>query len=116
MERSGDAGAPRPCRVSDMTRVLYLIAIVVSFAGVLALDRARLRSITPRRLLRTVAVTVPLFLAFDVLGAARGWFASDPRLNLLIIPPGVPIEEPLLLAFITLVSISFLEAFRRSRL
>ena len=99
-----------------MIRILYLMAILVSFAGVLALDRRWLRCIAPRRVLRTMAVTVPLFLVFDVLGAARGWFASDPRLNLLIIPPGVPVEEPLLLAFITLVSISFLEAFRRSRL
>jgi lycopene cyclase domain-containing protein len=98
-----------------MLRVLYLIAILVSFIGVLVLDRRRLPIIGPRRVLRTVAVTVPLFLAFDVLGAARGWFASDPRLNLLIIPPGVPVEEPLLLAFITLVSITFLEAFRRAR-
>jgi lycopene cyclase domain-containing protein len=98
-----------------MVRVLYLIAILVSFAGVLALDRRWLGYIRPRRVLRTMAVTVPLFLAFDLLGAARGWFASDPRLNLLIIPPGVPIEEPLLLAFITLVSISFLVAFRRYR-
>jgi lycopene cyclase domain-containing protein len=97
-----------------MLRVLYLITILASAAGVLVLDRRWLGCITPRRVLRTVAVTVPLFLAFDVLGAARGWFASDPRLNLLIIPPGVPVEEPLLLAFITLVSISFLEAFRRS--
>jgi hypothetical protein len=88
---------------------------VASLAGVLTLDRRYVRSITTRRLLRTMAVTVPLFLAFDVLGAARGWFASDPRLNVLIVPPGVPLEEPLLLAFITLVSISFLEAFRKSR-
>lgn len=98
-----------------MLRVLYLIAILVSFTGVLVLDRRWLPTIGPRRVLRTVAITVPLFLAFDVLGAARGWFASDPRLNLLIVPPGVPVEEPLLLAFITLVSISFLEAFRRAR-
>jgi lycopene cyclase domain-containing protein len=101
--------------MNDLMRVLYLIAIVVSLAGVLTLDRRYLRSITTRRLLRTMAVTVPLFLAFDVLGAARGWFASDPRLNVLIVRPGVPLEEPLLLAFITLVSISFLEAFRKSR-
>jgi len=115
MDWLGDAAAPHPCQVRDMIRVLYLTAILVSFTGVLALDRRWLRCIAPRRVLRTVAVTVPLFLAFDVLGAARDWFASDPRLNLLIIPPGIPVEEPLLLAFITLVSISLLEAFRKSR-
>jgi hypothetical protein len=62
---------------------------------------------------RTVLITVPLFLGFDAVGAARGWFASSPRLNSAIVPPGIPLEEPVLLFFLTLVSVSLWRASRR---
>ena len=89
-----------------MTRYLYLATILVSAAGVLFLDRRfRLGAFGPR-LLRAVAVAVPAFLAIDGLGAARGWFRSDPRLSVAILPPGISLEEPLLLAFLVLVAIA----------
>ncbi|MDQ6741546.1 MAG: lycopene cyclase domain-containing protein [Candidatus Dormibacteraeota bacterium] len=85
-------------------RFLYLVALVASWMGVLGLDRRFRLGVADSRLLRAIAFTVPLFLAFDVLGAARGWFWSNPALNSLIVSPGVPLEEPLLLAFLTLLA------------
>jgi lycopene cyclase domain-containing protein len=89
-----------------MIRYLYLVAIAFSAAGVLLLDRRlRLGAFGPR-LFRAVAVTVPVFLAIDGLGAARGWFRSDPNLSVSILAPGISVEEPLLLSFLVLVSIT----------
>jgi hypothetical protein len=85
-------------------RLLYLFSLLASWAGMLGLDRRHRLGASGPGLLRTLAVTVPLFLAFDALGAARGWFQSDPRLNSLILPPGIPVEEPLLLGFLTLLA------------
>lgn len=95
------------------TRPLYLAAILIGAAGVLALNRTFRTGVLSLRLLGTIVVTVPLFLIFDTVGAARGWFSSNPHLNLLIVPPGIPLEEPVLLAFLTLVSISLLQGVRR---
>jgi len=94
-------------------RFLYLASILVSAIGVVVLDRRLAIGIASRRFVRTAAVTVPLFLAFDLAGAARGWFSSDPHLNVLIIPPGIPLEEPILLTFLTLVSIALWQGTRR---
>jgi lycopene cyclase domain-containing protein len=96
-----------------MTRFLYLAAILVSFLGVLTFDYRFQLWLPARRLLAVVALTVPLFLCFDLLGAARGWFASNPHLNSLIVPPGIPLEEPLLLAFLTVLSVSLYRTVAR---
>lgn len=86
-------------------RFAYLGAIAASFAAVLALDERLGTGARGRRLTRATGVTVPVFLAFDAVGAARGWFYSNPDRNSVIVPPGIPLEEPLLLAFLTLVSV-----------
>jgi lycopene cyclase domain-containing protein len=98
-----------------LTRVLYLAAILFSVVGVLALNWVLGTGVLSRRLIWTIAITVPLFLIFDIVGAASGWFWSNPHLNLLIVPPGIPLEEPILLAFLTLVSISLWQGARRLR-
>jgi lycopene cyclase domain-containing protein len=96
-----------------MTQYLYLTAVLVSLAGVLVLN-ARLRTgVLSARLLRSVVVTVALFLCFDIIGAARGWFSSNPHLNSVIVSPGIPLEEPILLSFLTVLSISLWWAARR---
>jgi hypothetical protein len=89
-----------------MTRYLYLAAITSSTAGVLFLGRRLRLGASGPRLLRAIAVTVPVFLAIDALGVARGWFRSDPHLNVAILPPGISVEEPFLLTFLVLVSIA----------
>ena len=89
-----------------MTHPVYLVAIAFSAVGVLLLARRAKLPLPAGRLLSAVAVTVPVFLALDAAGAFRGWFKSDPRLSLAILPGGVSIEEPFLLSFLVLVSIT----------
>lgn len=86
-------------------KAVYLTSILAGAVGVLALDRRLATGVASRRFARSAVVTVPFFLAFDLLGAARGWFSSDPHRNVLIVPPGIPLEEPILLTFLTLVSV-----------
>jgi hypothetical protein len=87
-----------------MMRYLYLATILFSAAGVLYLAHRLGLGPLGRPLRRAIAVTVPVFLALDAVGAWRGWFFSDPRLNAAIVPPGVSIEEPLLLTFLVIIS------------
>jgi lycopene cyclase domain-containing protein len=101
--------------MSSYQRYAYLTAIAASGAGVLALDQRLGTGVRGPRLARAVAVTVPVFLAFDLVGAARGWFASNPARNSLIVPPGIPLEEPLLLGFLTLVSLALRRGAERDR-
>jgi lycopene cyclase domain-containing protein len=95
-----------------MIRFAYLAALAVSWAGVLVLDRRLRLGVAGPRLVRAVALTVPPLLVFDAVGAARGWFASSPRLNSAIVAPGIPVEEPVLLAFLTLLSVVLWRLFR----
>ncbi len=89
----------------QLTRFAYLVAIALSASGILALDRRLRLGSLGRRLLRAVAVTVPVCLCFDAVGAARGWFHSSPALNVAVVPPGISVEEPLLLSFLVLLSV-----------
>jgi hypothetical protein len=92
---------------------LYLATILISLVGVGLLARRFLPVIGWRRLVPVIIVVLAVFLAFDAIGAARGWFASNPQWVIAIIPPGIPPEEPLLLAFLGLFSIVLVEGFRR---
>lgn len=96
-----------------MTRYIYLAGILFSLGGVVLLNYWLRTGVVGRRLLRSTLITLPLFLFFDGLGAARGWFASSPKLNSVIVSPGIPLEEPILLFFLTLISISLWWAARR---
>jgi lycopene cyclase domain-containing protein len=85
---------------------LYLLAILGAFAGVALLDhRFQLRLARPATLAAIVVVEIA-FLAFDVLGASGGWFATNSNWVVASWPPGIPLEEPLLLAFITVWAIA----------
>ncbi|HEX4212674.1 MAG TPA: lycopene cyclase domain-containing protein [Candidatus Dormibacteraeota bacterium] len=97
-----------------MIRFAYLAALLIAWAGVLILDGRLRLGVTGGRLVRCILVTVPLFLVFDGVGTARGWFASNPRLNSLIVPPGIPLEEPVLLAFLCLLSVVLRRVARRA--
>jgi xanthine/uracil permease len=92
---------------------LYLAVILVSLAGVSLLARRHLPGVMSRRLVAPVAAVLVVFLAFDVVGAARGWFASNEDWVVAYWEPGIPPEEPLLLAFLALFSIVLFEGFRR---
>ena len=94
---------------------LYLLVIVVSFSGLCLLAHRLLPGVVSLRLMRPILAVLVAFLAFDLVGAARGWFASSLDWVVAYIPPGIPPEEPLLLAFLALFSIVLFEAFRRGR-
>jgi hypothetical protein len=93
----------------------YLLVILVSLAGILVLAHRLLPGVVGMRLLRPIAAVLVAFLAFDLVGAARGWFASSTNWVVAYVPPGIPPEEPLLLAFLALFSVVLFEAFRRRR-
>jgi hypothetical protein len=91
---------------------LYLAVILFSLAGVGLLARRFLPGVVGGRLVRPVIAVLVVFLAFDLVGASRGWFASETGWVVAYWQPGIPPEEPLLLAFLALFSVVLLEAFR----
>jgi hypothetical protein len=90
----------------------YLFVILFSFGGVLLLAHRFLPGVVSPRLLRPIVAVLVVFLAFDLVGAARGWFASNLDWVVAYFEPGIPPEEPLLLAFLALFSVVLFEAFR----
>jgi hypothetical protein len=101
-----------PSRIICDVPGLYLLAILVSFGGVLLLAHRFLPGVVSLRLLRPVSAVLVVFLAFDLVGAARGWFASSLEWVVAYVEPGIPPEEPLLLAFLALFSVVLFESFR----
>jgi len=94
---------------------LYLLVILVSLAGVALLARRFLPGVLSARLVRPVAAVLVAFLAWDAVGAARGWFSSSTDWVIALVPPGIPPDEPLLLAFLALFSVVLFEGLRRAR-
>jgi hypothetical protein len=84
---------------------LYLLAILLSLVGAFAIDRRLRLGLWSRATAAAIVVVEIAFLLFDVLGSSGGWFASSDRWVVAIVPPGIPPEEPLLLAFITVWAI-----------
>lgn len=96
-----------------MTHAAYFATIAFSAIGVLLAARRFTPGAVGRRVAVAMAVTVPVFLALDAAGALRGWFRSDPRLSLAILPGGIPFEEPFLLTFLVLLSVVLWRAAAR---
>lgn len=83
---------------------LYLLAILVSAAGIVALDlrfRLALRP-APGRTAAIVAIGTAFFLAWDAAGIALGVFVKggSPLLLGIDLAPELPLEEPFFLAFL----------------
>jgi hypothetical protein len=96
-----------------MSRIAYLAYLVVMSGGILV--GCRRLGILDRRLLHAVGFTIAVFFAFDLVGVARGWFYTDPALNLWILPGGVSIEEVINLMFLTALSVVLAQGWRRWR-
>lgn len=83
---------------------LYLAAIVLSWAGIAALDvRFRLAApVAPGRTAAAVALGTAFFLAWDAAGIAAGVFVKgeSPLLLGIDLAPHLPVEEPVFLAFL----------------
>lgn len=83
---------------------LYLVAILVSAAGIALLDR-RWRLAAWRAPARTgiaVAIGTAFFLVWDAVGIATGVFVKGDSPLLLgpDLAPHLPLEEPVFLAFL----------------
>jgi lycopene cyclase domain-containing protein len=91
--------------MDDMMRGSYVVALLVSLAGMLLLD-ARHRLFVwaqPRRALVVLAVGVVFFLSWDAVAIARGFFergGADALLGVEV-APHLPVEE---LVFVTFFS------------
>ena len=83
---------------------LYLVAILVSAAGVALLDRRwRLAAWgAPGRSAAAVAIGTAFFLVWDAVGIATGVFVKGDSVLLIGIDlaPQLPLEEPFFLAFL----------------
>jgi lycopene cyclase domain-containing protein len=82
----------------------YLLAILVSAAGIAAIDaRWRLAAWqAPARTAIAVAAGTLFFLAWDAVGIATGVFVKgdSPLLLGIDLAPQLPVEEPVFLAFL----------------
>jgi hypothetical protein len=96
-----------------MSHFAYLAYLVIAVVAILA--EGAWMGILDRRLVRSILVTVPLFFAFDLIGVARGWFYTDPGLNIWVLPGGVSVEEVINLAFLTVFAVALSLGFRRWR-
>lgn len=88
---------------------LYLLALLVSAAGVLMLD-LRLRLIGPRApgaTVAAVAVGTAFLLVWDAAGILTGVFVKGGSRLLLGVDlaPHLPVEEPVFLAFLSYLAL-----------
>jgi lycopene cyclase domain-containing protein len=95
----------------------YLAAILVSAAGIAALD-ARFRLALWRRpgaTLAAVGIGTAFFLIWDAVGIATGVFVKggSPLLLGIDLAPHLPIEEPVFLALLCYLALVVHAAFSR---
>ena len=88
---------------------LYLLAILVSAAGMALIDRRyRLAfAAAPGRTLATVAIGVVFFLAWDAAGILTGVFlkGDSPLYVGVLLAPELPLEEVFFLAFLSYLAL-----------
>lgn len=88
---------------------LYLLALLVSAAGVAALDvRFRLAAaVAPARTVVAVAIGTAFFLLWDVVGITYGVFVrgDSPLLLGVDLAPHLPLEEIVFLAFLSYLAL-----------
>ncbi len=88
---------------------LYLLALLLSAAGVLILD-VRLRLIGPRApgaTLAAVGLGTAFLLVWDAAGILTGVFVkgASPLLLGIELAPHLPVEEPVFLAFLSYLAL-----------
>lgn len=88
---------------------LYLIALLVSLAGVGLLDRRFRLALwrTPRTTVVAALVGTAFFLVWDAVGIATGVFVKgdSPALLGLDLAPHLPVEEPVFLLFLSYLAL-----------
>lgn len=94
---------------TDLVPGLYLLAILVSTAGIALIDwrhRLALR-VAPIRTLATVSIGVVFFLAWDAAGILTGVFVKgdSPLYVGIVLAPELPVEEVFFLAFLSYLAL-----------
>lgn len=105
-----------------MSRLVYLGALLVSLAGLAALDRQFALAFfrDARRAGLTVGLGVVGFLGWDLAGLGLGIFArgTSPHMTGLLLAPELPVEEAFfltLLCYTALLAWSWAERHARAR-
>jgi lycopene cyclase domain-containing protein len=100
----------------DLSSYGYLIALVVSICGLVALDHRHKLAIwvSPLATVFSVFLAVAFFLAWDIVGIANGIFfrGITPFLSGVLLAPELPLEEVfflILLSYNTLLFYAFFE-------
>lgn len=92
---------------------LYLAALLVSIAGLAAIDHKKKLALfsSPLPTIITVAVATAVFLVWDVIGISQGIFfrGSAPHLSGILLAPELPLEE---LFFLILLSYNTLLVYQ----
>jgi lycopene cyclase domain-containing protein len=92
---------------------LYLIALVISIAGIALLDRRHKLAfwVDAKASTLSIAIGVAVFLVWDIVGIALGIFfrGNAPHLSGLLLAPELPLEE---LFFLILLCYNTLVVYR----
>jgi len=92
---------------------LYLIALVISIAGIALLDRRHKLAfwVDAKASTLSIAIGVAVFLVWDIVGIALGIFfrGNAPHLSGLLLAPELPLEE---LVFLILLCYNTLVVYR----
>ncbi len=96
---------------------IYLLCLLAASACMVLVDR-RWRLFFWRKVRRgtwVLAVRVALLLVADVVGIALGVFSRAPTWAMtgIVLGPGLPLEEPLFLAFLTYLTMNLVAIFER---
>jgi len=99
--------------IQEVVPYLYLIALLFSILGMGLLDWTHRVAlfVDAKATVISVAISVAIFLAWDIVGIANGiFFRGDaPHLSGLLLAPEVPLEE---LFFLILLSYNTLVVYR----
>ncbi len=99
--------------MNESTSFLYLAALLVSIAGLVAIDKKHTLALfrSPMATLGSVGIAVVVFLIWDIVGITLGLFfrGSTPFLSGLLLGPELPLEE---LFFLILLSYNTLLVYQ----
>ena len=93
-------------------RVLYLLVLLAAIACIMIVDR-RFRLVlwrAPRRATAVLLIGLGFFLAWDLLGIARGTTSISTG---ILLAPELPLEELFFLAFLCYLTMVLVTGFRR---
>lgn len=99
--------------IQEVISYLYLIALVISIAGIALLDRRHKLAfwVDAKASALSISIGVAVFLVWDLIGIALGIFfrGNAPHLSGLLLAPELPLEE---LFFLILLCYNTLIAYR----